>query len=422
LFQPSKVYYHHLKKCGGTSLNLWLDSQFPAYGDSFREVQIAAYSSFAEEQNHSIRERKRKQAFANTIMAERDLVHDHSALACLVPQGTFRFTVLRSPLDRLLSQVSDFRKLKPHNYAHHPPAIRQVHTDINIMPLGEYFEKHALENGPFRHFFDNYMVRAIAHNRVGVLCNDHADASIFLPIAIETLDKDFEFVGLLEEDRMTRTLLAASLGWAPVSNWPILNRRGLDAALQKEVDEAGDILTRLTEWDQKLYDHARFLFQQYRQSFGDFSDVDFETDFASKRLRDLKAKFTETGMMYDMSQPITGSGHLGRRAGQDGRPWVWTDSAQTFVLYAPVPAGTATTVFLRILEYSDDGFRDALSLSIDGTPVRHTLSNAPDCKDLLTAECRTTRDFVRLELTIDPEIAKNAAHPRGLRIDAYGWQ
>jgi len=403
-------------------MNLWLDSQFPDYGDSFRDIQIAAYSSFTEEENHSIRERKRKQAFANAIMAERDLVHDHSALACLVPQGTFRFTVLRSPLDRLLSQVSDFRKLKPHDYAHHPPAIRQVHSDINIMPLGEYFEKHALKNGPFRHFFDNYMVRAIAHNRLGVLCNDHADASIFLPIAMETLGKDFEFVGLLEEDRMTRTLLAASLDWAPVSNWPILNRRSLGAALQKEVDEARDILAELTKWDQQLYDHARFLFQQYRRKLGDYTNVEFETHHASTRLRDLKAKFTETGMMYDMGQPITGAGHLGRRAGQDGRPWVWTDVAQTFTLYIPVPAGAATTIFLRILEYGNDGFRDALKLSIDGAPVPHTLSNAPDCKDLLNADCRTTRDFVRLDLSIDPEIAKTAAHPRGLRIGAYGWQ
>ncbi len=403
-------------------MNLWLDSQFADYGDSFREIQIAAYSSFTEEENHSIRERKRKQAFANAIMAERDLVHDHSALACLVPQGTFRFTVLRSPLDRLLSQVSDFRKLKPHDYAHHPPAIRQVHSDINIMPLGEYFEKHALKNGPFRHFFDNYMVRALAHNRLGVLCNDHADASIFLPIAMETLDKDFEFVGLLEEDRMTRTLLAATLGWAPVSDWPILNRRSLGAALQKEVDEAKDILAELTKWDQQLYDHAGFLFQQYRQNLGDYSDVDFENTFASKRLRELKAKFTDTGMIYDMGQPITGAGHLGRRSGQDGRPWVWTDIAQTFTLYMPVPAGTATTIFLRILEYGDDQFRDALSLSIDGAPVQHALSDAASCRDLLTAHYRTTRDFARVELTIDPEIGKTATHPRGVRIDAYGWR
>lgn len=403
-------------------MNLWLDSQFCAYGDDFRKIQLAAYSSFTEEPLHSVRERKRKQAFASAIYSERDLVHDHSGLACLVPKGTFRFTVLRNPVERLSSQLRDFRRLKPHNYAHHSPAIREIHSDISTLPLRQYLEKHARKNGPFRHFFDNYMVRAIAHNRVGVLCNDFHDASAFLQVAIETLEQDFEFVGLLEEEQKTREILAASLGWAPQNSWPVLNKNKAGSSSSEELEDARDILAELTAMDERLYSHARDLFEYSKKCVSDNTEASFERDFVSSRLNGMKAEYSEVGMMFDMRQPITGSGHLGRRTNQEGRSWVWTDAAQTFTLYMPTPPNRALTIFLRILEYGNDTFRDNLIVSIDGNPVEHRFAKGPKCKELLKLEHSSMQEYLRLDIGIKPDAMAGITGREGVRIDAYGWQ
>ncbi len=412
-------------------MNLWLDSQFPAYPDDFRQIQLAAYAGFGDEPNRHLRERRRKRAFAASILAARDLVHDHAALAGLVPAGTFRMTVLRRPVDRLLSQLADFRRLKPHDYAHHPPEVRQVHADIHDMEIGPYLEKHALSAGPFRHFFDNYMVRAIAHNRLGALCNDLPDAGALLPAAIETLARDFDLVGVLEREFALRQRLARAFGWAPPTGWPVLNRGRPDEALQRQQDDARDILEHLTAADMRLYRTACELSGTNPDAAPDAArdatpdtaadTTAFERHHARRTLGRLRARPSDLGMLYDMGQPIVGSGHRGRRCNGEGRCWCWSDAGQALTLYIPVPAGIPVTVFLRVLEYGDEGYRDRLAVSVDGTPVGHELARAPRCRDLLRLACRPRRDFLRLELRIGADETGRPARGNGLRIDAYGW-
>ncbi len=403
-------------------MNRWLDSQFKRYPDTFRNIQITAYSSFAGEKPRSIQERKRNKSFATAIFSERDLLHDHSGLACLVPQDVFRFTMLRKPVDRLISQLKDFRRLEPHQYAHHQPNIREIHSDIKKLPLTDYLEKHALKNGPFRHFFDNYLVRAVSQNRIGILSNDHHDAGAFLPTAIETLDKDFEFVGILEQKQMTWKLLSAFLGWAPPQDWPVLNKTDPDSSSQKEIEAAKDILAELTKYDETLYRHACRLFENTKEKMATQIGDEFPPDVASSRLRSLQAKYTESGMMYDMNQPITGAGHTGRHTDQEGHSWIWTDPTQPFTLFMPVPPNTDLTVFLRILAYGNDTIRDQMTVLIDGKPVTHKLEKGPDCKDFLVTTHHSVRSFLRLELLVNSGADVNIPGADGVRIDAYGWR
>ena len=98
----SRIYHFHLKKCGGTSMNSWLDQHV----EDTRGYDVSWEG----------RRPKGKQlpnCWVRSLFFVADVVYDHEPIRMRSIPGTFCFTVLRSPRDRLLSQVSDWRRLNP---------------------------------------------------------------------------------------------------------------------------------------------------------------------------------------------------------------------------------------------------------------------------------------------------------------------
>lgn len=413
-----KVYYHHLKKCGGTSLNRWLDGQFPHYEDNFRQIQITAYSAFADEPNRFVGQRRKMQAFAQSIFAARDLCHDHSGIAAHVPDGTFRFTVLRDPSARLLSQIGDFRRMSDTTIAEHPPAVRAVLTDAKTLRVKDFLHKHGRKSGPYLHFLNNYMTRAIAHNRVGIMATTHPDAKALVPVALETLERDFDFVGLLSEIERTQALLAAQLGWMPPQDVPVLNEGKGKLIKADESEEAAEILAEINTEDEVLLAFGRKLFERASARIGQVDLTTFERDAASARMGALHAKTDSTMMWHGMDQPINAAGHSGRHANPKGHCWVWTSARATFTLYMPAPAGLELTLSVRCLETSDDGILDRLSVAIDGAPAPHRVRRGPGQQIWIDVDHEPgARDFARFEIR-----TPDGTVDRALRIDRYGWR
>ncbi len=101
-----QVFYYHLKKCGGTSMNAWLDTLSTAsrsFHGAFAGIEKRGwlFATLNEAPFPSAAHIYRSMFYWS------DMVHSHAPLRSFAPQGTFCFTMLREPLTRLISQITD---------------------------------------------------------------------------------------------------------------------------------------------------------------------------------------------------------------------------------------------------------------------------------------------------------------------------
>ena len=224
-------------------------------------VQQVAYSSFGDEQNRAMRNQKCLRKFAQDALERRTVLYDHAPLAGLVPDGVLRFTMLRRPRPRLVSHIKDWRRFPERQIETFPPQKREAATRVQTQSVSEFISYILSTSSPVRLFFDNYMVRAIAENRIGHLAQDTENAEMLLPIAMDVLSKEFEIVGILEQEEQTRRRLAKLMNWVAPFDLPRLNQTTEDSALSVEIKEAAPMLAKATEHDERLYQHALHLFE-----------------------------------------------------------------------------------------------------------------------------------------------------------------
>jgi hypothetical protein len=410
----TKVYFHHLKKTGGTALNLWLDSQFPIYPDNFPALQNAAMAPFADVADRQLAQRKGKQALAQAVFADRDLLHDHLSLAPFVPAGTFRLTILRDPVDRLLSQWRDFRRLKPADIAHYPDPIKTMFADIHRLDLRDFLQIYGQHDAPHGFFFDNTQVRAIAENRLGPVAASTKDAGSLLPVALDVLRQDFDCVGDLGRDWEISQMICAAMGWAPV---PMIARVNVTDKTTPSVDDiaaAGAQIAALTRHDQALYDAAKALHQAGFAKAQSYDRVQFEKRHLQRRLSTLP----RAGRVarYDLTMPLIGSGHGGRRFAGDKTRIIHAIADQPLVLYVPVQRWARGTIDLTFRP--DQHLRERLGpVTINGqavAPVYDGRNGVLSC-----AVTTGRRNWARLQL--DPPHQGPDQRPH-LAITGYGWQ
>ena len=414
-----RLYYYHLKKCAGTTMNSWLDTLSPAARLYNPAWQVGGGDSWFLHGDQLYPDTD----IGRAIFYWSDVVHGHAPLRAYAPAESFCFTMLRDPVQRLISQFTDWRRLLPEDVAQLEGGIRACVLATKTMPLSEYLACHGARFA--RPLYDNHLTRALAATRWGSSAMRTPEAGPLLGEALQALHADYHFVGITEQFDSGRNALCALLGLPPCGPAEPLNRSRAPhesgpALWLSPADEA-----RFTQYDRIVYDAACRLFAQRHGALGESYDAAaFEREHAAGLLGQLRATQADGAARYSVSDPFYGTGLHQRDGGFSGPHAVWTVSGRRASLYMPVPPGMPVRLLLWIRGYAGAAQRAMLRVWADGREVAPSFEQVEDYAEVLAIPHLAAAGFARLELELPHCPAEDAddTRPRGLSFDAYGWR
>ncbi|MCI4677504.1 hypothetical protein K9U39_18570 [Rhodoblastus acidophilus] len=423
-----RVFHYHLKKCGGTSINFWLDfyqSDDRRMGyEATRELKLAMNAVPRATDFERLMAPRFHQAFFGS-----SFIGSHMPLLKYAPPGTFAFTVLREPRRRIFSQVADWRRLadyESHRFFGHEtkPMVADAVAGMALRDfLARYRKSFAL---------DNYMTRALARVTLSEEEAVGAEAASLVDVALQNL-RCFDLVGVTEDLTPFLRLLARDLGIAPLAAAPRLNVSASAENAAPEVEAAADLLDELTEADIRVYRGARALFEEQLAAGPEYSTEMFETEHASVVLADVLGR-NRGDVVFSVRSPLVGAGFHGRDGPGLDNCNVWSGPQPRFTLYMPTPPDARLELKLWIRAFADESQRERLRVWTDGRETPHRF--APDAsapeenfREVLIVETRSTRDFIRLEIDVGetftygrPGGAAFDSRRRGVAFGFYGWR
>jgi hypothetical protein len=423
-----KIYHYHLKKCGGTTMAAWLDTLSSAertYNPAWEKNWSDTWHFPRPDdppQNSGI-------GVARSIFHWSDVVSEHATLRQFVPPDTFCFTILRDPIHRIISQVTDWRRLTQADLTTTKPLIRDCVLDSQQLPIKDFLVRHG--HGTGKMVFDNFMTRALAATRLGHAVLGVKKASDLLEDALFSLHTDYDFVGIAEEFDLSRNALCALLGLPPAGVSLILNKSAPDGwTSDNTLTISDEDIETYTGCDRILYDAARALFTARYRALGDAYDTyAFEHNHATTLLSGLRGVYANGATHYSVRDPFYGSGFHGRDGKWTGAPAVWTGPQARSVLYIPTPEYMKLSLLLWVRGYAADGQRESLRISINGVPTPHRFESMQGYADLVAVDTFTTAPFARVEIEVgetattgEPGTPHFDRRKRAISFDAYGWR
>jgi hypothetical protein len=228
------VIHLHIPKTAGTTLKQIADRHYPRQHVYTIQVDgtIDEFKSLTHSRKSRIRLLRGHQGYG---------LHEY------LPGGATYFTVLRDPIERVISYYYSVRRT-PHHYCYDM-------IMSNDMGLKDFVESRAdpmVDNGQTRLL--SGMMESGWEFGFGQCTEDVLEA------AKENLCNNFAVVGLTEEFDKTILLLREALGWRHL----FYARRNVAANRPKKEDLSQDALEVVTEvslLDLELYEYARKLFQ-----------------------------------------------------------------------------------------------------------------------------------------------------------------
>jgi hypothetical protein len=413
-----RIYHYHLKKCGGTSLNSWLEWHFPDDRRWTEAVENKYYLAMREGA-HPI------QQVLSSLLDTNPGAYTHIPLGSILPPGTFSVTVLRNPVDRIVSQVSDWRR----EFA---AGAQQAHTlearaiqDAAKMSLRDFLCAHYVS--PLRGFFDNYQTRALV--TVPGEPTVEGDASSLLPAARVALERDYRVVGLTECMMETRAAICSYLGLVPdMEAGGARNATGGRFVSPDELRDASEIVHRITAVDRELYIYARQLFFNRHAKRIQYSESDFEAVHAAEATQRLRPILRDRSAFMSVRDTILASGIHGRDGAGTENCAIWTGPSKRTVLYMPCPAGKMLKVKLWIRGYAAERIRSQVRFEIDDRLTSHTFASSPESHEIVEMDATPKRPFLKLTILVDETLTSLESdgrdgdeRKRGLAFDGYGW-
>ena len=413
----NKIYYYHLKKCGGTTLNSWLGMLTPD-GESWKSV-------YAQELIPGFMTPETRQQYESVARLTPYLgriIYDHAPLSKHVGHDTFRFSLLRSPIPRLLSQIKDWRRLDASFVRVVDPQLASTIEAVQKESLHEFLNAYA--QSPAGALLNNYQVKALAASTLGLDAYGISDMEYLLDVALKALHENFDFIGIAEKQDICRNLIARHIGTPPVFELANLNTTSPDAVMESELAEANDALVACTRYDSILYEEAKKLFNQHVSNETNYDFHEFERTLASPTLGQMKGYPRDGGVAFSVRDPLYGQGFYARDAANTPNCAVWAGPSTTTLLYMPVLPDVCVEVMLWVRGYADENIRNDLQLFLDGEKVTFDRQPAAGAAEVLVAKFKSTRSFVRLEIKALQTVSTQDgdARKRSFCFDAYGWR
>ena len=423
---PRQIFHLHIMKCAGTSIGAWLDTLVPDHR-CWRDPWGLTYLHDRETRGPTSLNDVLLRDLSVYGLACSDAVYSHLPLHRMVAPGTFRFTLLRDPRARIVSQIADWRRLTDADLAgldEDYAAMLRATRSLSVRELLAGFH-----DGAGRRYLDNHITRSLAAGRVGMIGYDVADAELLLDAALAALEEDLELVGTIDEIDLCRNAICAELGLPPARPVSRLNVTN-SAALQEEIAEAGQLLDELARFDAIVVERGRRLFDARHRALAIRYDADaFEAEHASKAVARLQGMQRGAAVAFSVRDVLVGSGMHGRDSPGTPDCAVWSGPERRMVLYLPVPPRAEISVMIWVRGYAADRLRDGLRLRVDGESVAHRFESADGWHEVILADVFTARDVLRLELEVEetlgtgsPGDPEHDPRLRGVSFDSYGWR
>ncbi|MFK5599173.1 hypothetical protein ACFZ8E_19560 [Methylobacterium sp. HMF5984] len=409
----NRFYHYHLKKCGGTSFNEWLDMQVTEERRC-RSGWIGDWLTANAEARDS-----------REIFYCSDGIHTHAPLLSYAPSGTFAFTVLREPSSRLLSQVADWRRLSAQDWSKSNKTLQQMGVDVVRLPLKEFLVEYG--RAANKVLLDNYLVRAMAACRVGNLARDTIDAQRLLDPALRALE-DFDVVGLTENLMGMQIVVSKILGFAPPGKRERRNETRSFEILENEYEPAEQLIQDLTFYDQVIYKAASRLWASRHASLASDASSPIFPEGAVAAVKRLRPTMQDGWVTFTVRDVLVGTGFHGRDGVGTDQCAVWTGPTRVAVLYIPVPAHYLLKFQILVRGYADESQRNRLQIRVDGVIQSYYFEDRNGYRDAIVFEATPSREIINITFDFGCTIAGNPALPlqdireRGFNFDCYGWQ
>ena len=241
---PAKIFFVHVPKCAGSSLNGYLKTYL---GSATSGDSVFFNDIFTAQEMLPIGRKKIEAAKTARVVSGH---YSWAVIDKINPaDDAFMATVLRDPVSRLMSL---------YNYTTGMPKGRlKTQIDgLHGMDANDFFTS---EDPRIRHALDNYVTRQFA-GRFDVMGDEVAELVTLAAERVQALD----FVGFVEEFDKDFPQLASRLGLplpkaAPKVNLsrPLLDDAGRTATAFDRLGKAAqDAIRRYVRFDQIIYDRA----------------------------------------------------------------------------------------------------------------------------------------------------------------------
>lgn len=227
------LIFVHMFKAGGTSLRRIIRSQFPAKAKVWQSIgkpeELAAWLALSQDERDQ----------HDLLMA-----HEHYGLHQSLTRNATYLTMLRDPVDRILSFFYFVKRTKTHYL------YRHGFTDDTT--LEEFITRRNLE-------LDNVQTRLLVPHSEGSIDFGAVDERLSR-IALANLNK-IERVGILERMDDFLDLLNVVEGWN-VSAAPVMNRTEKRPGVEEHSEAVIARIREMNAYDVRLYEAARERFER----------------------------------------------------------------------------------------------------------------------------------------------------------------
>lgn len=224
-----------------------------------------------------------------------------------------------------------------------------------------------------------------------------------LDLALEGLER-CGFVGLSERLEESVRWLASRLGWRDLTPVPHTNVTPERVQREDLSPAALEALDRLTSMDRKLYEHAVVRYERLIAESSSGADP-----------RDRSTDIPDANAVEDLyfDQPIPGGGWIAREGAGDEPSLAWI--GDTRAAWVDMAGRGADSLRVEIAHSVDQSILESLRISVDGTPVPHTLGTSNGVvvasAKLRRRRLRRRARLVRVALEVDRTARPSDLHP-----------